>query len=194
MHVHLPNILTFLRLILAPALIIYLIVDKTDSAKFLGMFVFIVIIATDFFDGYLARKFNNVSNFGKVFDPIADKMIIILLLCFFLGIYLNSADDLLICIILILIISREILVSGLREFLGPKGKELRVTMLAKWKTFNQSAMIIILFLDQVYNFSDDLVKNVIYLFCVLSFFITWYTGIGYIKNALYLVQNDKSKN
>ena len=76
MHVHLPNLLTFLRLILAPALIIYLIVDKTDSAKFLGMFVFIVIIATDFFDGYLARKFNNVSNFGKVFDPIADKMII----------------------------------------------------------------------------------------------------------------------
>ena len=190
MHVHLPNILTFLRLILAPALIIYLIVEKTDSAKFLGMFVFIVIIATDFFDGYLARKFNNVSNFGKVFDPIADKMIIILLLCFFLGIYLNSGDDLLICIILILIISREILVSGLREFLGPKGKELRVTMLAKWKTFNQSAMIIILFLDQVYNFSDDLVKIVIYLFCVLTFLITWYTGIGYIKNALFLVQND----
>ena len=194
MHVHLPNILTFLRLILAPALIIYLIVDKTDSAKFLGMFVFIVIIATDFFDGYLARKFNNVSNFGKVFDPIADKMIIILLLCFFLGVYLNSADDLLICTLLILIISREILVSGLREFLGPKGKELRVTMLAKWKTFNQSVMIIMLFLDQVYNFSDDIVKIVIYLFCVITFFITWYTGIGYIRNALYLVQNDKSKN
>ena len=190
MHLHLPNILTFLRLILAPALIIYLIIDKTDSAKFLGMFVFIVIIATDFFDGYLARKFNNVSNFGKVFDPIADKMIIILLLCFFLGIYFNSADDLFICIILILVISREILVSGLREFLGPKGKELRVTMLAKWKTFNQSVMIIILFLDQVYNFSDDLVKIVIYLFCVLTLLITWYTGIGYIKNALFLVQND----
>ncbi len=190
MHVHLPNILTFLRLILAPALVIYLIVDKTDSAKFLGMFVFILIIATDFFDGYLARKFNYVSNFGKVFDPIADKMIIILLLCFFLGNYLNNIDDLTICILLILIITREILVSGLREFLGPKGKELRVTMLAKWKTFNQSVMIIILFLDQVYNFTDDLVKNVIYLFCVLTFLITWYTGIGYIKNALFLVQND----
>ena len=184
MYLHLPNILTFLRLILAPALIIYLIVDKTDSAKFLGMFVFIVIIATDFFDGYLARKFNNISNFGKVFDPIADKMIIILLLCFFLGNYLNSTDDLLISVILLLIIAREILVSGLREFLGPKGKGLKVTMMAKWKTFNQSVMIIILFLDQVYNFTDDLVENAIYLFCILTFLITWYTGIGYIKNAL----------
>ena len=184
MHVHLPNILTFLRLILAPALIIYLIVEKTDSAKFLGMFVFIVIIATDFFDGYLARKFNNVSNFGKVFDPIADKMIIILLLCFFLGNYLDSTDDLLICVILLLIIAREILVSGLREFLGPKVKGLKVTMMAKWKTFNQSVMIIILFLDQVYNFTDDLVENAIYLFCILTFLITWYTGMGYIKNAL----------
>ena len=184
MYLHLPNILTFLRLILAPALIIYLIVDKTDSAKFLGMFVFIVIIATDFFDGYLARKFNNISNFGKVFDPIADKMIIILLLCFFLGNYLDSKDDLLICVILLLIIAREILVSGLREFLGPKGKGLKVTTMAKWKTFNQSVMIIILFLDQVYNFTDDLVENAIYLFCILTFLITWYTGIGYIKNAL----------
>jgi len=161
-----------------------LIVDKTDSAKFLGMFVFIVIIATDFFDGYLARKFNNISNFGKVFDPIADKMIIILLLCFFLGNYLDSADDLLISVILLLIIAREILVSGLREFLGPKGKGLKVTTMAKWKTFNQSVMIIILFLDQVYNFTDDLVENAIYLFCILTFLITWYTGIGYIKNAL----------
>ncbi len=184
MYLHLPNILTFLRLILAPALIIYLIVDKTDSAKFLGMFVFILIIATDFFDGYLARKFNNISNFGKVFDPIADKMIIILLLCFFLGNYLESTDDLLICIILLLIIAREILVSGLREFLGPKGKGLKVTMMAKWKTFNQSVMIIILFLDQVYNFTNNLVENAIYLFCILTFLITWYTGIGYIKNAL----------
>ena len=155
MNAHLPNTLTFLRLILAPALIIYLIVDKSDPAKFFGMFIFIAIIATDFFDGYLARKFNNVSKLGKVFDPIADKLIIILLLCFFLGNYLNSSEDLLISIILMLIIAREILVSGLREFLGPKGKELKVTKLAKWKTFNQSVMIIILFLDQVYYFTNE---------------------------------------
>ena len=190
MYVHLPNILTFLRLILAPALIIYLIVEKTDSAKFLGMFVFIVIIATDFFDGYLARKFNNVSNFGKVFDPIADKMIIILLLCFFLGNYISSSDDLLIGIILILIIAREILVSGLREFLGPKGKELKVTKLAKWKTFNQSVMIIILFLDQIYYFTNDIFTISINSFCIFTCLVTWYTGLGYIKNALSLVAND----
>ncbi len=190
MLIYLPNTLTFLRLILAPALIIYLIVDKSDPAKFFGMFVFIAIILTDFFDGYLARRFNNVSNLGKIFDPIADKMIIILLFCFFLGHYFNSSDDLLISIILILIIAREILVSGLREFLGPTGKELVVTKLAKWKTFNQSVMIIILFLDQIYNFMDDLVTASIYLFCILTCFVTWYTGLGYIKNALFLIEND----
>ncbi len=190
MHAHLPNALTFLRLILAPALIIYLIIDRSETAKFIGMLVFIAIIATDFFDGYLARRFNNVSNLGKIFDPIADKMIIILLFCFFLGNYLIRSDDLLIGIILILIIAREILVSGLREFLGPRGKELRVTILAKWKTFIQSIMIIILFLDQIYYFTDDFFNNVIYFFCILTCLVTWYTGLSYIKHALFLVQDD----
>ena len=190
MYTHLPNFLTFLRLILAPVLIIYLIVDKSETAKFIGMFIFLGIIITDFFDGYLARKFNNVSNLGRVFDPIADKMTIILLLCFFLAKYLNKSDDLLIGIILILIITREILISGLREFLGPKGKELRVTQLAKWKTFTQTCMIIILFLDQVYYFSDNLIINAIHFFCLLTCFITWYTGFGYIKGGLASVEND----
>ena len=186
---NIPNFLTILRIILIPSIIICIEADNYNY-NWTALILYIFACFSDFFDGYLARKFNNVSNLGRVFDPIADKMTIILLLCFFLANYLNKSDDLLIGIILILIITREILVSGLREFLGPKGKELRVTQLAKWKTLIQTCMIIILFLDQVYYFSDNLIINAIHFFCLLTCFITWYTGFGYIKGGLASVEND----
>ena len=92
MYSYIPNFLTFLRLFAAPILILYLIIDQSFSGKYFGLIIFFFIILTDFFDGYLARKFNTESNIGKVFDPIADKIMVILLFAFFLGINLDNPE------------------------------------------------------------------------------------------------------
>ena len=175
MHVHLPNILTFLRLVLAPALIIFLIIDKTDSAKFLGMFVFIVIIATDFFDGYLARKYNAVTQIGEILDPIADKILIVFIL-FALSVNLTSYY---IAFMSSLIISREIWVGALRDFNARHNntKVTKVTFIAKTKTSLQ------LFTISIYLLGLALDKMLLVLFgdmfLFLSLLLTIYSGYIY---------------
>ena len=111
MYSYIPNFLTFLRLFAAPILILYLIIDQSFSGKYFGLIIFFFIILTDFFDGYLARKFNTESNIGKVFDPIADKIMVILLFAFFLGINLDNPEKLFMSLMLILLITREIMIS-----------------------------------------------------------------------------------
>ena len=100
MYSYIPNFLTFLRLFAAPILILYLIIDQSFSGKYFGLIIFVFIILTDFFDGYLARKFNIESNIGKVFDPIADKIMVILLFAFFLGINLDNPEKLFMSLII----------------------------------------------------------------------------------------------
>ena len=150
MYSYIPNFLTFLRLFAAPILILYLIIDQSFSGKYFGLIIFVFIILTDFFDGYLARKFNIESNIGKVFDPIADKIMVILLFAFFLGINLDNPEKLFMSLMLILLITREIMISGLREFVSAKKADLSVTQLAKWKTFFQTILLILLLVGCFY--------------------------------------------
>ena len=135
MYSYIPNFLTFLRLFAAPILILYLIIDQSFSGKYFGLIIFFFIILTDFFDGYLARKFNTESNIGKVFDPIADKIMVILLFAFFLGINLDNPEKLFMSLMLILLITREIMISGLREFVSAKKQILALHNLLDGKRF-----------------------------------------------------------
>ena len=147
------------------------------------------IILTDFFDGYLARKFNIESNIGKVFDPIADKIMVILLFAFFLGINLDNPEKLFMSLMLILLITREIMISGLREFVSAKKADLSVTQLAKWKTFFQTILLILLFFDYIYLFQSTVVSWSIDLFCLVTCLLTWYTGMQYIFKAFDTANN-----
>ena len=192
MFSYIPNFLTFLRLFAAPVLILYLIIDQSFSGKYFGLIIFICIILTDFFDGYLARKFNTESNIGRVFDPIADKIMVILLFAFFLGINSDNSEKLFVSLMLILLITREIMISGLREFVSAKKADLSVTQLAKWKTFFQTLLLIFLFLDYIYLFKNIVISWSIDLFCLVTCLLTWYTGMQYIFKAFDTAKNEKN--
>ena len=107
----LPNILTISRIVLLPVLIL-LIFSDSNLINFLSIVLFIVMSITDYLDGLIARQTKNTSNFGKMLDPIADKLFVVLILITFIS------DSMLTGIHLIpayLIIAREIFISGLRE-------------------------------------------------------------------------------
>ena len=128
---HIPNIMTITRVLFAPIMCAILITDA--FSPYVAATIFGIISITDFLDGYIARKLNIVSKFGKCFDNISDKIfqISVLLTLTHLG-YVNF-------VVAIILILREIIVSGLREFvMSDCGKSMPSTFLAKIKTTLQA--------------------------------------------------------
>jgi len=157
----LPNILTLLRLVAAPLLLVLFIVFPRPVSDWLALIIFALAAATDYVDGALARYWSQVSAFGKMMDPIADKAMTILALMllvylmngrpFALGsIYMDEAT--MVLIPATLIVFREVLVSGLREYLGARATGLKVTRLAKWKTTVQMLAIVVLFVQGLFEY------------------------------------------
>jgi len=133
---NLANILTVSRLLLLPVIISLFFGEAHWGgwAMWPCLLIYTICAATDFLDGYIARKLNQISNLGTFLDPISDKIFVstILLLLVAFG-----RIDGISLIMVILIFAREFMVSGLREFLGPKNVKVPVTNLAKWKTTMQ---------------------------------------------------------
>ena len=192
---HVPNILTILRLLACP-LLIYLF----GIANYLWiLIIFVLACLTDFLDGYLARKKNFKSNFGKALDPIADKVLIITM-----SVLIIVYEEILIGLLVIpfyIIIIREIIVSSLRFNLVDKNKSIDVSLLSKYKTFIQMIAIgslISFFIFDVYPPTafrqpsyklDDLtifVISFIKFFIWLSAFVTVITGVQHYKTYLKL--------
>lgn len=133
----LPNILTVSRIALLPVLIGLFFIEG-GTAAWTALWIYIFCAVTDFFDGYLARKFGTTSNFGTFLDPISDKIMVASLL-----IALATFDRLdgYWMIPAIIILMREFLIAGLREYLGPQNIKVPVSKLAKWKTgFQMTAL------------------------------------------------------
>jgi CDP-diacylglycerol--glycerol-3-phosphate 3-phosphatidyltransferase len=129
----LPNLLTASRVALIPVISFLLFVPGLSAAwTAFGLYLFAAI--SDFFDGWLARRWKAGSAFGRILDPIADKLLVAaLLLCMVATGEIGGID----LIPALAIILRELLVSGLREYLAPLGMSLPVSKLAKWKTATQ---------------------------------------------------------
>lgn len=135
-----PNILTVFRIMAAPCVALAFVLFERPLADWIAFGLFTAAAATDFLDGWLARRWGQVSEIGKMLDPIADKVMVIVALLvlmahqstlgFSAGVYFYP-----ILIAAVLIITREILISGVREFLGDV--KLPVTQIAKWKTTAQ---------------------------------------------------------
>ena len=171
-----PNFLTTIR-VLTPFyfLIILLFLGDVYLQRILLFLVFMFLSITDFLDGYIARKLNIVSNYGKVFDPISDKILVSTSL-----IYLISEYNLLLYPSL-LIIFREFLVSGVREYsLISKKKSVDVTNLSKIKTITQFLSICGLFADLLIkkNLGYNLF-NIFYTLLWISTLLTLFTGYNY---------------
>jgi CDP-diacylglycerol--glycerol-3-phosphate 3-phosphatidyltransferase len=138
----LPNILTVGRMIAAPMVALVFLLMPRPWADWVAMFLFLGASLTDYVDGYLARAWNQISRFGAMLDPIADKAVVVIALAVLLGIHGVTAWLL---VPVTAILFREVFVSGLREYLGHTAGTLKVTPLAKWKTMVQMVAITMLF-------------------------------------------------
>ena len=170
------NLLTFSRIFLAA--IIFLLLMSPDG-YLLAFILFFLAGVTDYFDGYLARKYNAVSQLGEILDPIADKILVLFVL-FGLAINLSSY---LIGFIGAIVITREIWVGALRDFNARNGKSdaTKVTFLAKIKTSVQLLTLSIYLFGLAINNMLIIVIADILLF--ISLFITLYTGFIYTLNT-----------
>ena len=186
--INIPNSLTILRIIGASFIPFILLIDTREWGCFIVLIIFFLCSVTDFLDGFIARKLNQRSQLGKMLDPIADKLLIILVLCF-LTLVFKDKYGYLIGIPSILIITREILVSGIREFFGTKNNIFDVLTLSKYKTACQMLAIILL-LTSTQNF----IWNVEFyyvgiVFLWISAFIALYTGLVYFIKSLKILDD-----
>ncbi len=127
---HLPNILTVGRLLLLPFLVV-MMMTGTVWASWTALAIYTVCSVTDWLDGFIARRMNLQSSFGTFLDPIADKIFILTVL---LTLVANDTLHGIWITPVLLILAREFLIAGLREFLGPKNIQVPVSNLGKWKT------------------------------------------------------------
>ncbi|MCB1651120.1 MAG: CDP-diacylglycerol--glycerol-3-phosphate 3-phosphatidyltransferase [Alphaproteobacteria bacterium] len=125
-----PNILTVARLALLPVMIALFFLPFSWAAwTCLGLYALGSI--SDFLDGWIARRYNQHSEFGAMMDPISDKIFVVTIMLMLVAV--GRIDGLMVLSVVVIIV-REFTVSGLREYLGPKGIKMPVTKLAKWKT------------------------------------------------------------
>ena len=184
MKLKIPNILTIGRIILVPIFVIafYLPGLLGDLIPF---FIFLLASFTDFLDGLLARLYKEESKLGELLDPIADKIIVATALVLLV---MNNIVKNYEVIAAIIILTREILISGLREFLAKVKVVMPVTSLAKFKTFIQMFAIAILLTgesgNRVINFQDYNAHTVGIILLWLSAFLTLYTGYDYVKKGI----------
>ena len=143
-----PNILTILRLLAAPALAVMFLYFHRPWADWFALILFVGAAITDWFDGYLARSWAQESKLGAMLDPIADKAMVLIALMVIVG-YSSMSPWLVLPATFI--VFREVFVSGLREYLGDVAGTLKVTKLAKWKTTAQMVAIACLFAQGVFE-------------------------------------------
>lgn len=134
-----PNLLSIVRVLAAPCVAIAFVLFDRPEADRIAILIFIGAAATDYLDGLLARALGQESAFGRMLDPVADKAMVIIALAMILSLYELEWP---VVVPAVFIILREVLVSGLREFLG--NVKLEVTRMAKWKTTIQMIAICLL--------------------------------------------------
>ncbi len=142
MSMNLPNKLTILRVILIPFFVFFLLAPYFEGyGNFIAVAIFIIASITDFLDGYLARRDYLVTNFGKFMDPLADK----LLVCSALICLVETGQ--LPAWVVVIIISREFIISGFRLIASDNGVVIAASYWGKFKTVSQMFMVIVLILN-----------------------------------------------
>mgnify|MGYP006097766427 FL=1 len=189
-----PNILTIGRIILVPFFVLsfYLPGFYGDLTAFA---IFVIASFTDFLDGMLARMMGEESKLGELLDPIADKIIVATALILLV---MDGTIRHYEVIAAIIILTREILISGLREFLAKGQIKLPVSNLAKLKTFLQMLAIALLLTgetgNKILNFEDYNAQTIGIILLWLSAFLTLYTGYEYLRKGIDHAMSEDSKN
>lgn len=175
---NIANALTIARMVMLPVMVglFYMEDYYGDTAIWACFGLYVAASITDYLDGYLARKLNQTSDFGTFLDPISDKIMVGIILVMLVATERIGSFGV---ILTILIFSREFMVSGLREYMGPKGIKVPVTKLAKWKTTVQMLACGILILSGKLAFAYELGITLL----LLATLLTLITGWGYIKTT-----------
>jgi cardiolipin synthase len=182
-----PNILTYGRVAVVPVVVGCLFWPEIDGMRWIALGFFIAAAITDFLDGYLARALSQQSSLGQMLDPIADKLLVAAVLMMLVADHTIASYSLSAAII---ILCREILVSGLREFLAELKVSIPVSKVAKWKTTLQ--LIALGFLIAGPS-GDEIIPGVTKTGLVLlwlSALLTLYTGWDYLKAGVKQVIPD----
>ncbi len=190
---NLPNKITVSRVFLIPIFIIFMIIDfgmgelsfggvTLSVERLIGTFIFIVASMTDWLDGYLARKHNLVTNMGKFLDPLADKLLVSAAFIILVEMHLAASW------IVIVIISREFAVTGLRLLLAGEGEVVAANSLGKIKTVAQLLAIILLLFDNAFFALANIPAGEIMLYIALIFTI-WSGADYFYKNRHVLLDS-----
>src|SRR3954464_9278214 len=190
----LPNALTIMRIVLVPVFAVAFVMPG-EVARLVAFLVFALAGVSDWLDGFAARKLNAGSDFGRMLDPIADKVLVAVALMMlvaegtFTQVKPNGMLSLLKLAPAVIILSREILVSGLREFLAGTRVSVPVTNIAKFKTAVQmlaiGAMILTPLAHQLTpGLTGDTYEVIAYILLWVAAALTVYTGVIYFRNGM----------
>jgi cardiolipin synthase len=202
---NIPNILTMVRLIAAPGLVLMFLYFTRPWADWFALTLFVSAALTDWIDGYLARAWKQETKLGAMLDPIADKAMVVIALLMIVAL---SGDprvgmDPWILLPATIIMFREVFVSGLREFLGDTAGTLKVTKLAKWKTTAQMVAIAVLFstgifqhmwIERTVGMDRDILAEILaggddpvnVRLISDAYWYTWWIGVGLLWAAAIL--------
>lgn len=183
MRLSLPNVLTLARIGAVPFVVACFYWDS-PWASVAEITLFLLACVTDFFDGYLARQWAQVSEFGRTFDPVADKLLVSAILLMLAGTHVLAGLTLIPATV---ILCREILVSGLREFLSRCAEVLPVIRCAKWKTtFQMTSISLLLVAHALPGWMIFATLGQVFLW--VAALLTLVTGAQYFKKALLLMR------
>ncbi len=177
MQMNLPNKLTLMRVVLIPVFLLVLFLMQEPYNRYIATAIFVVASVTDFLDGYIARKYHMVSNFGKFMDPLADKLLVMAAL-----VSMVAMEDLPAWVVIV-ILAREFAITGFRTL----AMEANIVMAASWwgkiKTTTQMIMIILVLLQLPFAYMP-MIETVLVWLAVL---FTVVSGVDYIvKNKQVL--------
>ena len=193
MKINLANKMTIFRIVLIPVFILFFIVgNDTNNISFIGIninvyrlisgIIFIVASITDMMDGLIARKFNMVTNFGKLMDPLADKMLVLSAI-----ILISNYNQIINSMWVVIIVIREIIISSIRLIALERGVVIHASKYGKYKTAFQM-IAIILFLFNIQNI-NIIFYNFVYLIFYISEFFVVISLIDYIiKNLIVIIE------
>ncbi len=196
-----PNQISMIRIFLVPVLVFFYLADFITWNKFIAVIIFIVAALTDFIDGKLARKTGQVTDLGKFLDSIADKILVLA------GLILIVADGTIYApygaIIAIVILSREFMVSALRQVAAGKNLILAADKWGKYKAFLQDlaipAFMLLNFLSQ-YNYISGISFEIVFWICwglmIVAVLLTIISGINYfVKNReVFIDKKNQNEN
>lgn len=177
----LPNVLTYARIAAVPALVACLFFLEGDVARWSAFALFVIAAFTDWLDGYLARAWEQQSTLGRMLDPIADKLIVGTALLMLVHDNTIRGANVWAAVI---ILCREILVSGLREFLAELNVKVHVTQLAKWKTTVQMVSLAVLLASPAADKLFPGISETGLALLWLAALLTLWTGYDYLKAGI----------